>query len=274
MHRLVSVSQITILLLYALAVVAFTMHRLPTYFARSRLLLGAATVLGVVALLLHAQLLATEIFHDNGLRITMAGAVSLIGLQLALIGLLGAIEASLRGMSAGLLALAALASLATLLTSASDAAVEPSWQIQAHILISLFAYGLLTVGFIIAIYALIQDRRLRSGRLSAANYLFAPLETTEKMLFGVATSGFVVLLLAVVSGFAFVDNLFAQHLVHKTALSLLALVLFGTLVAGRQFAGWRSKRAVFLYLWGFAILFLAYFGSRFVLEQILGRSWG
>jgi len=224
-------------------------------------------------MLLHGQLLAAEIFHDDGMRITMAGAVSLIGLQLALIGLIGTMESSLRGMSAGLLALAAFASLATNYSSATETTVDPSWQIQAHILISLFAYGLLTVGCIIAIYALIQDRRLRSGRLSAANHLFAPLETTEKMLFGVATSGFVVLLLAVVSGFAFVDNLFAQHLVHKTVLSLLALALFGILVAGRQFAGWRGKRAVYLYLWGFAFLFLAYFGSRFILEQLLGRSW-
>ena len=93
------------------------------------------------------------------------------------------------------------------------------------------------------------------------------------MLFGVTAAGFAGLLLAVVSGFAFVESLFAQHLVHKTALSLLALALFGVLLGGRIFAGWRGKRAVYLYLWGFGILCLAYFGSRFVLEEILNRSW-
>ena len=75
------------------------------------------------------------------------------------------------------------------------------------------------------------------------------------------------------SGFAFVENLFAQHLVHKTTLSLLALILFGLLLAGRRFAGWRGQKAVYLYLGGFLILCLAYFGSRFILEEILGRSW-
>ena len=59
-----------------------------------------------------------------------------------------------------------------------------------------------------------------------------------------------------------------------TALSLLALALFGILVVGRQFAGWRGKRAVYLYLWGFFFLCLAYFGSRYVLENVLGRAWG
>jgi ABC-type uncharacterized transport system permease subunit len=119
-----------------------------------------------------------------------------------------------------------------------------------------------------------QERRLHAAKISSLNVLFAPLETTERLLFGIAAGGFSVLLLAVFSGFAFVDNLFAQHLVHKTALSILALILFGILIAGRQFAGWRGRRAILLYLWGFSILCLAYFGSRFILENVLGRSWG
>jgi ABC-type uncharacterized transport system permease subunit len=103
--------------------------------------------------------------------------------------------------------------------------------------------------------------------------LFAPLETNERLLYGIAAGGFLALLLAVFSGFLFVDDLFAQHLAHKTALSLLALLLFGILLAGRQFAGWRGRRAVSLYLWGFVTLGLAYFGSRYILEQLLGRTW-
>jgi ABC-type uncharacterized transport system permease subunit len=267
------VSQITILLLYLLAAVAFTMQSLPAYASRKGPLLNAAFIFGVAGSLFHAHLLAGQVFRDDGLHFSIAATLSFIGLQLALTALVGAIESSLRGMSAGLLALAAVASTATAIAADSDVGTQLTWQIQAHIFISMFAYGLLTVGAIVAVYSLIQDRRLRSGKLSASNQLFAPLETTEKWLFGIAASGFAVLLLAVLSGFAFVDNLFAQHLVHKTALSLLALVLFGILVAGRQFAGWRGKRAVYLYLWGFFFLCLAYFGSRYVLEQLLGRSW-
>ena len=225
-------------------------------------------------MLFHGQSLSVAVISDDGLHFSIAATLSLIGLQLALIGLVGAGEATLRGMSAGLLALAAIVVGVAEYAPGGGEAAPMTWQMQAHILISVFAYGLLAVGAIIAVYALVQDRRLRSGQLSATNHLFAPLETTEKMLFGVAASGFAALLLAVGSGFMFVDDLFAQHLVHKTALSLLALGLFGVLVAGRQFAGWRGKRAVYLYLWGFFILCLAYFGSRYILEQVLGRSWG
>ena len=268
-----SVSQITILLLYLLAAAAFAMSRLPRHAARIQPLLIAAVGFAAAGLMLHAQNLYVEINPASGLRLSIAAAVSLIGLQLALIGLLGALEPTLRGMTAGLILLAALATIP--MGAHTDAAVssELSWQIQAHILISMFAYGLLSVGAIVAVYALMQDRRLRTGRLSSANQLFAPLETTEKMLFGVAAAGFTGLLLSVVSGFAFVEDLFAQHLAHKTALSLLALLLFGILIAGRLFAGWRGKRAVYIYLWGFAMLCLAYFGSRLILEVLLDRSW-
>jgi ABC-type uncharacterized transport system permease subunit len=141
------------------------------------------------------------------------------------------------------------------------------------VLIALLSYGLLTVGTIVALYALVQERRLQAARLSPINQLFAPLETTEKLLFGVAAAGFIGLSLAIVSGSSFVDDLFEQHLAHKFHLSLLAWLIFGILLAGRFFRGWRGKRAVRLYLGGFAVLCIAYFGSRLILEEVLNRSW-
>jgi len=184
------------------------------------------------------------------------------------------LDPQLRGVSSGMLLLAALTSVATGLESTPAGGGAMTWQIRTHVLTSMFAYGLLTVGAIVALYSLAQERRLRSGRLTAANSLFAPLETTEKLLFTLTTVGFAVLAFSVISGFTFVEDLFAQHLVHKTALSLLALGLFGLLLAGRKLAGWRGRQAVYLYLAAFAILGLGYFGSRFILEELLGRSWG
>lgn len=273
MHRSFSVSQITILLLYGLAAIAFAMSRLARHAPRQQSLLVAAFGFAAVGIFVHGQNLYTEVYAAGGLSLSMASTMSLLGLQLALIASFGAIEPALRGMTAGLLLLAAVVTIPAGLQPTVIASTELTWQIQAHILISMFAYGLLTAGAIVAVFALIQDRRLRAGKLSPVNQLFAPLETTERMLFGVTAAGFAGLTLSVVSGFAFVEDLFAQHLAHKTVLSLLALLLFGILLAGRFFAGWRGKRAVYLYLWGFTILCLAYFGSRFVLEKLLHQSW-
>lgn len=270
----VSVFQITNFFLYILAAAAFAATRLPAYTGRTRPLLIAATGLATAALAMHAQVLYAGIIRADGLSLSISSVVSLIAFQLALIGLLGAVEKTLRGMTAGLVVLAALFALPMSLQAGTTEGSGFTWQIQAHILISIFAYGLLAVGMIVAGYALIQDRRLHAGRLSAVNHLFAPLETTEKLLFGITAAGFAGLALTVVSGVLFVDDLFAQHLAHKTGLSLLALLLFGILLLGRIFAGWRGRRAIYLYLWGFVILCFAYFGSRFVLEEILNRSWG
>lgn len=268
-----SVFQLIIFFLYITAAAAFALNRLPRLSHSAGMLLWLAFLLAATGLTWHFLVLSLAILHPDGLSLTLGNAASLIGLQLALIALIGAIQPTLRGLSSGLLNLGAIAALFTAAPAMVASAVLP-WQLRAHILISMFAYGLLTVGAIVAVYTLIHDSRLRSAKLTAFNHLFAPLQTNERLLYGIATAGFAVLLLGILSGLTFVDNFFAQHLVHKSALSILALILFGILLAGRYLAGWRGRRAVYLYLWGFLALGLAYFGSRFVLENVIGIHWG
>jgi len=268
------VSQITILFLYLLAAGAFVASRLPRFNARSRPLFVVAAIVVATGIVVHGEALFGLILPANGFDLTVGNAVSMIGLELAIIGLIAAIEPTLRGISGGLVLLAALT---VLLMGASG---DPSqghalaWQVRAHILVALLSYGLLTVGALVALYALVQERRLQAAKLSAVNQLFAPLETTEKLLFGLAAAGFAGLTLAIVSGSSFVDDLIEQHLAHKFLLSLLAWLIFGVLLAGRFYRGWRGKQAVRLYLGGFAVLCVAYFGSRLILEEIFNRSWG
>jgi ABC-type uncharacterized transport system permease subunit len=71
----------------------------------------------------------------------------------------------------------------------------------------------------------------------------------------------------------FINDIFAQHLVHKTLLSFLAWLVFGVLLWGRWRYGWRGSLAVRLTLAGTLLLLVGYFGSKLVLENILGRSW-
>ena len=224
--------------------------------------------------MVHGQTLFSLILPANGFDLTVGNAISMIGFELAVIGLIAAIEPTLRGISGGLVFLAALTVLLMGPSGDATAGVALAWQVRAHVLIALLSYGLLTVGTIVALYALVQERRLQAAKLSPINQLFAPLETTEKLLFGVAAAGFAGLTLAIVSGSSFVDDLIQQHLAHKFGLSLLAWLIFGVLLAGRYFRGWRGKRAVRLYLGGFAVLCLAYFGSRLILEEIFNRTWG
>jgi len=242
--------------------------------AKARPLFTTACIFVAVGITLHSNHLYGSILIADGFNLSLGNTVSMIGLELALIGLIAALDPALRGISAGLLLLGALAATMTGFEGASASMAALVWQVRAHVLMALMSYGLLTVGAIVAVFAMLQERRLQAGKISTLSTLFAPLETTEKLLFGITTAGFMGLALTILLGLTFVDDLFAQHLAHKTTFSLLALFVFGTLLAGRFFAGWRGKRAVKLYLGGFLLLCVAYFGVRVVLEQLLHRSWG
>ena len=266
-------SEITIFLLYVIAATACGASRLPRFAAIQKPLFIIAALLIAIGIAIHGKELYASILVGTGFNLSLGNVASLVGLELALIGLIAALEPSLRGISASLLLLGAVAATATGLDTLPAGIVDITWQVRVHVLIAVMSYGLLTVGAIVALYAIVQERQLRTRQLSSLNRLFAPLETTEALLFAITAAGFAGLSLAIVSGLTFVENLFAQHLVHKTAFSILALFVFGALLVGRHFYGWRGTRAIKLYLGGFILLCFAYFGARLILEQILGRSW-
>src|SRR5271155_435192 len=152
-------------------------------------------------------------------------------------------------------------------------AAPAGWELPAHILLSMGAAALLFAAAVTALLLVFLDRRLRARRIPNPPNVLPALDALEKVMFRLIGGGFVLLTLALLTGFIFVTNLFAQHLVHKTTLSLIAWVLFGVLLIGRIRYGWRGRSAVRWTLIGFAVLVLSYFGSKFVLEYLLGRHW-
>lgn len=142
--------------------------------------------------------------------------------------------------------------------------------IQIHVLLSLVAYGVLSLAAAQAVLVSIQRHFLSIHKPGGFIRALPPLDLTERLLFSLLTIGFVLLTLALASGFAFLDNMFDQKLVHKTILSCIGWGIFGTLLYGRWQFGWRGKRAVHWTLGGFCVLVLAYFGTKVVVEVLLG----
>lgn len=150
---------------------------------------------------------------------------------------------------------------------------NPSSGTTLHILSSVMAFGVFSIAGVYALFVAVIDHFLRHHHLNPFVRALPPLETLERLLFQLITIGFVLLTASLVSGLVFVDDLFSQHLAHKTVLSLMAWMIFGLLLWGRWRYGWRGRNAVRLTLAGIVLLVLAYFGSKFVLESILGRNW-
>ena len=147
--------------------------------------------------------------------------------------------------------------------------VAASVGVIAHILLSIVAYSLITISVLQALLWSWQNQKLKNHQLSGPAKLLPPLQTMESLIFELLTAGVVLLILGILTGFLYLDDIFAQHLVHKTVLSLFALAVFATLLMGRYILGWRGNTAVKWILSGFCLLMLAYFGSKFVLEIIL-----
>lgn len=142
-----------------------------------------------------------------------------------------------------------------------------------HVMSSVMAFGMLSLAGAYAFLILAVDHSLKRHQLSALVKNLPPLDRLEDLLFKLIATGFALLTISLVTGLIYVDDLMAQHLVHKTILAFFAWIVFGALLTGRWVKGWRGALAVRLTLAGIALLLLSYFGSKLVLEVILGRSW-
>lgn len=141
--------------------------------------------------------------------------------------------------------------------------------VQIHVFLSLVSYAMLSLAAAQAVLVAIQIHFLSRHKPGGFVRSLPPLDTTEELLFILFSTGFALLTLSLASGFFFLEDMFAQHLAHKTVLSCIAWAIFGTLLYGRWQFGWRGKKAVHWTLAGFCTLVLAYFGSKAVLEVVL-----
>ncbi|MDX1432667.1 MAG: cytochrome c biogenesis protein CcsA [Gammaproteobacteria bacterium] len=233
--------------------------------------LPAFTVLAVAA---HGVLLYLGIVGDQGLKLGFFNAASLIAWVAALVLVIGAARRPLDNLGLLVLPLAALLIVPTVIwPDQRPVATRGGLGIDVHVLTSVLAYAVLTVAACQALLLAYQERRLHARRPRGVLHILPPLKVQEELLFQLIAVGFVLLTLSLGTGIAFVADMLAQHLAHKTVLSWLAWLIFGVLLWGRWRHGWRGRTAVGWSLAGFAVLALAYFGAKLVLELIKGTHW-
>lgn len=151
--------------------------------------------------------------------------------------------------------------------------MQGSTGISTHIITSVVAFGILSIAGVYAVFVALIDYMLRRHRYNKLVQTLPALDTLEELLFHLIKAGFVILTISLFTGLIFVSDLFAQHLAHKTLLSIFAWLVFALLLWGRWKRGWRGRVAVRMTLAGIVLLLLAYFGSRLILEVLLQRSW-
>ena len=228
--------------------------------------------LGWSAAVLHAAILAQTVFQPAGLNLGFFNALSFTGWLIAAVLLAVSMVRPVENLGIGVLPFAALTLALGLLFPAERIVADAGqWPLELHILIAILAYALLALAAVQAVLLAIQEHRLRRRQPGGFLRGFPPVTAMETLLFQMIGAGFALLSATLISGFFFIEDLFAQHLVHKTALSLIAWCVFAVLLWGRWRFGWRGRTAIRWTLSGFGFLALAFFGSKLVLELILRR---
>lgn len=226
-------------------------------------------LLGATGWLTHTFSLYLLLHQEGGIDLSLFNVGSLISWLVAGIVLLSSLRQSVENLYLGVFPLAAWAVLMSLVIPVSYDAKPYSTGVISHILLSILAYSLFTVSLVQAVLLHKQEKALKTHNTRGLVATLPPLQVMERLLFESLTIGLVLLSGSLLTGFLFFDDFFAQHLLHKTVLSIVAWLLYSTLIIGRIVFGWRSRTAIRWTIGGFSALALAFFGSKFVIELLI-----
>ncbi len=232
--------------------------------------LSPALVGSVIQVIFLKQL----IFPEQGvLNLGFFIAFCLISWLVSIQILISSIYRPLQSLGIIMFPLSGLTSILTMLMPTPQPIIGASSQfIHGHILISVIAYSLIMLSALQAVALAYQDHAIRSHHPGGFIRFLPPLHDMETLLFQMLGFGIIFLSTALISGFFFMEDLFAQHLVHKTILSIIGWFILAILLFGRFKFGWRGKIAIRWTLTAFIFIMLAYFGSKLVLEFILAST--
>lgn len=250
-----------------------TAHQLMVYYRKVPAKQFITLLIGLTAALAQLTLTLEYVTDNNQLNLSFFNSASLTAGFVVLCLVIWSLRKPLQTSFIAIYPLAAFTVISIILFDDSTLAYTPQDSgIFFHIILSILAYSVFSLATIQAILVYIQNRNLKKRNHTILMRNLPPLLTMENLLFEMLWSGTIILTAAIVAGVIFIDDIFAQHLAHKSFFSIVALIVFSTLLAGRTKYGWRGVMASKFTLWGTALLMLAFFGSKFVLEWMIQDS--
>ncbi len=231
--------------------------------------------LSTLAISLHGYASLQWMLTDQGVTLNLILIITIIIFSVNCIALASSFKRQFHDYILLLFPLSALI-LSIAMTTISMKAKTPllsspvvSTQMGFHIFLSILSFSMLTISAFQALFLALKEWRLRRKRFGNFPQIFPSIQTMESLLFETLWAGFGLLTLSLATGLIFFDDLFAQHLAHKTFFSIFSWIFFAILLWGRHFRGWRGKTAIRWTLVGFGTLALAYWGTKFVLKVLL-----
>ncbi len=148
----------------------------------------------------------------------------------------------------------------------------PDGWIQAHILISVATYALVTIAAIAALAAFLQERALKAKRPTTLTRQLPSVAESESLLVRLLIIGEIVLGMGMATGMAtqFQETGSIIEWDHKAILSLTTFAVIGALLITHFSTGTRGRRITRLVLLAYLLLTLGYPGVKFVTDVMIG----
>jgi ABC-type uncharacterized transport system permease subunit len=148
----------------------------------------------------------------------------------------------------------------------------PSAWLGAHIVVSLLAYGLLTLAAVAGAAVALQERALKRKQPTALTRRLPSMAEGERLQTGLLAASAAVLAVALVTGMTinWLESRSLLHLDHKTVLSVLAFVVIVALLMMHRRGGLSGRRAARFILVAYLLLTLAYPGVKLVTDILIG----
>ncbi len=221
--------------------------------------------ISTAAVLLHLFALSSTLFDGSQIQFGFGNSLSLIAILGSSMLLFTSLNKDTQTLGIFIFPLAALTTLLPI--GLNDATAMP-YALGSHVLISISAYSIMGLATAQAVLYSVQERRFRKKQLSTVLKALPPLQVMEKTLIQLIVIGFVFLSFALLSGIFFIEDMFAQHLIHKTFFAILAWLVYAVFLIGRVKRGWRGQKAAKYSIMAYALLILSYIGTEVILHLL------
>ena len=228
-------------------------------------------LIATAAIAMHAIALY-EIMHvGEDIIISIGATISIAGWISAVFYLLLSIKLKFTELGLVVYPLSVVAALAGFIQPDNMVSLSQfSNTVQLHILVAIPTYAVLFMAFAQACLLRAQDRNMRKGTGGFISNL-PPIQSMESYLFVLIICGFVLMTFNLILG-VFTYRIESGRILsfnHHVVFSIAAWIIFAMTIAGRYAIGWRGELAAKWTMIAFSLLFMAYFGTRFVNELIL-----
>lgn len=227
-----------------------------------------------LAIVLHAGGLHAALLGDPAMRFSFSLALSSMFWLAAALYWIENLKTRLEALQPMVLGLAGVCAILPLAFPKTHILAHAgNLGFRLHFSAAMLAYSLFALSALQAAFLRFAERKLHHRSVSRGLSALPSILALESLLFRMVGLGFVLLTFAVGSGLLFSREIYGKpfSMDHKTLFAIVSWLIFSALLAGRWRFGWRGRVAQRWLFAGFGALVLAYVGSRFVLEVVLGR---